>query len=78
VVEGGHYGITFTSPDWAEEIARAFGRTTVVELPHLGQVATSSNPCVLRLRAGFIADPQRPISADSCAREIPAPHFAGT
>jgi hypothetical protein len=68
----------FTSNDWAQEIARTFGRTTVVELPHLGRVATSSNPCVLRLRAGFLADPQRAIPTDACAREIPSIHFAGT
>jgi hypothetical protein len=53
----------FTSRSWAQDVARAFGRAQVVQLPHLGQVATSS---------------KRTISPDACAREIPPIHFAGT
>jgi DNA-binding SARP family transcriptional activator len=68
----------FTSREWAQQVAQSFGRATVVELPHLGRVASSSDPCVLRLRAGFLADPQRRIDADACPRSIPPVHFAGT
>ncbi len=68
----------FTAHDWAQNVAQDFGHATVVELPHLGQVATSGNDCVLGLRAEFLANPLRPLPADVCARELPPLHFVGT
>jgi pimeloyl-ACP methyl ester carboxylesterase len=68
----------FTSREWAQQTAASFGHATVVQLPHLGNVASSGDPCITELRAGFLANPQQHIPVAACARSIPPIHFAGT
>jgi DNA-binding SARP family transcriptional activator/pimeloyl-ACP methyl ester carboxylesterase len=60
----------FTSTQWAEATARAFGRATVVQLPHLGDVAVTGDPCVTSLRMRFLAHPERRVDPRACRDQI--------
>ncbi|MDQ1456189.1 MAG: hypothetical protein QOH28_1809, partial [Actinomycetota bacterium] len=66
-----------TSLDWAHQTAASFGHATVIQLPHTGAVDSTVDPCDQRLRNDFLADPTRPIPADSCAHAIAPVTFTG-
>lgn len=67
----------FTSSSWAQQTARSFGHATVVELPHSGNVSSTTDSCVSRIRTDFLAHPLRPDPPDTCAHAIPSIRFAG-
>jgi DNA-binding SARP family transcriptional activator/pimeloyl-ACP methyl ester carboxylesterase len=68
----------FTSPDWAQATARSFGQATVVQLPHLGDVSLTGNPCVTNLRSRFLADPEHRVDPRACYDQIGEIQFSGT
>ena len=67
----------FTSVAWTEATASSFGDATVMELPHLGAVASSGNPCVIEARRRFLADPTRRIDPHACDKQIPPVDVTG-
>jgi len=68
----------FTSTDWAQATAKSFGQATVVQLPHLGDVALTGNPCVTNLRSRFLADPKHRVDPRACRDQIGQIQFSGT
>jgi hypothetical protein len=68
----------FTSPDWAQATARSFGQAAVVQLPHLGDVSLTGNPCVTNLRSRFLADPEHRVDPRACYDQIGEIQFSGT